>query len=460
MSIWLNRIIASGLLATIVFTALAFGVVAPVSIFFLELILSLLTILWALKTAIDRKVDLSIPQTAWPLAGLILLGAVQSIAWSDQTGKRISLSMDVEATRGTVIVLSFLLIFLLLAANCFWLKARLRALAYFLSIFGFALAFYGLVRHFALNGDFAWFGSTGTSSVSGTFVNRDHFAGYLELLFATPVSLILMGVVRGEQRILFGVAAILMALTVIFTLSRGGMISLAAETVFIMIMSARYFSRRNSGKMRSHWISKIEIAAVGTIGLAVVLGAIWIGPEPVINRLVTGDPNSSDLRSAQSFQQLRGGIWKDTLRIIRNNPVSGVGLGAFRTVYPIYTSRSGLDGVVTAAHNDYLQILADGGLIGAALIIWFLVVFARSMAGCLRSPDNVQAGLTLGCGAGVVGILVHSLFDFNLQLPSHAILFLLFSGVVAQCAQMVANHGPLRVASSPASPGLVREVMS
>lgn len=204
----------------------------------------------------------------------------------------------------------------------------------------------------------------------------------------------------------------------------------------------------------------MEITAVSVIGVAVVLGVIWIGAEPVINRIVTGDPNSSDLQKAQSFHNARGAIWKDTWRLIQSNPISGVGLGAFTTAYPIYATGTGLHGVVTAAHNDYLQILADAGLIGGVLIIWFLVAFARSLSRCLRSPDPLLAGVALGCGAGVVGMLVHSFFDFNLQLPSHATIFLLFSGVVSQVAVMVEEPALSRATPSPISPGLVREVTS
>jgi O-antigen ligase len=204
----------------------------------------------------------------------------------------------------------------------------------------------------------------------------------------------------------------------------------------------------------------MEITAVGVIGVAVVMGVIWIGAEPVINRIVTGDPNSSELQKAQSFHNARGAIWKDTWRLIQSNPVSGVGLGAFTTAYPIYSTDTGLHGVVTAAHNDYLQILADAGLIGGVLLIWFMVAFARSLARCLRSPDPLLAGVALGCGAGVVGMLVHSVFDFNLQLPSHATLFLLCAGVVSQVAAMVEEPALSRATASPISPSLAHEVTS
>ncbi len=85
-----------------------------------------------------------------------------------------------------------------------------------------------------------------------------------------------------------------------------------------------------------------------------------------------------------------------------------------------------------AAHNDYLQILAEGGLVGGALTLWFIVLVLRSLMKALQSHDTQMLALALAGGTGIVGMLVHSVFDFNLQLPSHALLFLTLIAVVAQ----------------------------
>jgi O-antigen ligase len=79
------------------------------------------------------------------------------------------------------------------------------------------------------------------------------------------------------------------------------------------------------------------------------------------------------------------------------------------------------------AHNDYLQALADGGLIGGALALWFIAATVISVWRGLRSRDLVEAGVALGCGAACLGLFVHSAFDFNLQIPANALPFLLLS---------------------------------
>jgi O-antigen ligase len=87
--------------------------------------------------------------------------------------------------------------------------------------------------------------------------------------------------------------------------------------------------------------------------------------------------------------------------------------------------------IVAQSHNDYLQVMADCGLVGATLLVLFLGLLYRSMHGALRVEDQQMAGVALACSAGLIGILVHSLVDFNLQIPSNALLFLFLSVVLS-----------------------------
>jgi O-antigen ligase len=92
---------------------------------------------------------------------------------------------------------------------------------------------------------------------------------------------------------------------------------------------------------------------------------------------------------------------------------------------------------VAQSHNDYLQVLADGGIVAGVIALGFLVLLFRAMFRAVQSRDPLLAGLALGSSAGIFGILVHSLFDFNLQLPSNALLFLLLCVVVSLISREV-----------------------
>ena len=103
----LDKSIAAGLMAVLIFTTLAHGAVEPWSVALFELILIGLLLLWGIKAVLDRHLEIIIPPAALPAAALLLLGAVQSVAFTDGAGQRASLSMDVEATRHAVTVLFF-----------------------------------------------------------------------------------------------------------------------------------------------------------------------------------------------------------------------------------------------------------------------------------------------------------------------------------------------------------------
>src|SRR5262249_13348267 len=136
MSGLLDNVIAFSLMLVVVFAALAHGVVEPWSIFVFGLAAAVLTLLWMIKVVADKNLTLVIPQTIWPLAALILLGLAQSVSWNDGAGVRQSLSLDVDSTRGTVLVLFSLLALSILAANFLTSAGRLFALTRFLIFFG------------------------------------------------------------------------------------------------------------------------------------------------------------------------------------------------------------------------------------------------------------------------------------------------------------------------------------
>lgn len=468
MSALLERIIAGGLILAIVFTALAHGAVEPWSIAVFELILLILVVLWAIQAAVDKRLKLYVPSTAFPLASLITLGLAQSLVVTDGDGRRLSLSLDVEATRAAVTMLAFLLIALLLAAN-FWVRrTRFASLQRWLVVYGMVLAIFALVQYFAWDGRFYWLRTAVGEEMTapfGPFVSHSHFAGYLELIIPLPVALLITHAIRGEARLFYGLAAVLMVVAAIASLSRGGLIALIAQLLLLGLASLRYarWRAREIGEEghAAAWagerseendlvsasplsplarpsarsLSLARSGVLATLVGAVALGILWLGPAPVVERVSQGKVTSSDAQ-AETFFTSRGWIWRDTLAMIRANPITGVGLGAYATAFPNYTQSDGTV-AVGAAHNDYLQVLADAGIIGGALAIWFVVILWRNVRRGLRARDPLRAGWALGAGVGISGLLVHSFFDFNLQLPAHALLFLMLVAIVAHTGAKV-----------------------
>jgi O-antigen ligase len=449
MSAFLDKAIAIGSMVVLIFSALAFGSREPWSIGLVELIITVLILLWAIRFAADRRVTISVPAMALPIAGLIALGLVQSVATTGGDGRIRSLSMDVESTRGAVAVLVFVLAFFLIAANFFATRERLNALANVLIIFGLAMSVFALIQRFTWDGHIYWVRPTPYNAF-GPFVNRNHYAGYMEMLAPLPLALVLARGVHKESWVFYGFASAIMGLTIIVSLSRGGIISLMAGIAFVVIMSGRHERRhgqatrdgltggRPFAARRSSAMLK-RVGAVALVAAVITLGVIWIGAEGIINRAAES-VDQMKITDPELESISRTGIWRDCIKMIRDHPITGVGLGAYETAFPVYARHNGMF-VSNYVHNDYIQALTDGGTVGGLLALAFIVLILRAMFRAMKSDDPLLAGLAIGCGAGVFSMFVHSLFDFNLQVPSNALLFLFLSAVISNIATTVMERG-------------------
>ena len=428
----IEKAIVSGLLGAVVFTTLALGTVEAWSVAIFELMVVVLVLLWASKAIIEKRLEINLAPAALPLGALVLLGLTQSIAITGSAGQTSSLSMDVEATRGAAAMIFFLFVSFLIAVNFLDTPQRLRTLTSFLIIFGLALAVFALVQHFTWEGKMYWVRPTASAGAGtgGPFVNRNHFAGYMEMLIPIPAALAFSRAVRGEARLFCGFAAAIMSIAEAASLSRGGMVSLAAGLLFLAAMRARRKRRNNRSPKREAWLSFRPEYFVLLMLAAICAGVVWIGADFDILKRIAHDPLTTSATTD------RRGVWGDTLTMFGANPILGVGLGAFETVYPIYGRGDG-SFVIQFAHNDFLQVLSDGGLVGGAIALWFLVVLARAMTQVTKAADPFLRALGLGSAAGVFALLVHSLFDFNLQIPSNALLFLVLSAIVSRVSAKV-----------------------
>jgi len=460
----LDKAMVIGVFTAVVFSALAHGAVESWSVAVFELIVVALILLWAIKMVTVPYVEIHMPTTALPLVALLALGIAQSLAFEDSSGRTSSLSVDVEATRAATLALFFLIACFVIAGNFFVERERLQSFVSFLIFYGMAMALFALVQHFTWNGRFYWLrpNTSVHASPFGPFVNRNHFAGYMELLMPLPVAVVITGAVSRDKRLLHLFAAAIMAVAAVVSLSRGGMLALAGEMIFIAILGAiakrsrshraRKTRRHRGATMRdegdtefeevtpmypSQGVSTALRACAFTIllGAIIVAGILWIGSEPVVNRLLPSQTAGAHSKT-ETFLTSRGWIWRDTVTMIGANPILGVGLGAYETAYPIYSQDDGSQLLgqsysVDRAHNDYLQVLADCGVVGGAIALWFIVLVFRAVARGIKSRDPRVAGIAIGCGAGIFGILVHSFFDFNLQLPSNALLFLLLAAIAS-----------------------------
>ena len=428
MSQYLDKSIAAGLLSVMIFTTLAHGAVEPWSLALFELMVVGLLLLWGIKATLDRRLEITIPATALPIAALLLLGMTQSVAFN-AAGQRASLSMDVEATRRAVTVIFFLGVSFVVAANFFITRERLFLLANLLTVFGAVVAAFALIQYFTWQGRFYWLRATG-HSVFGPFVNHNQFAGYMAMVMPVPLGLIVR-VIHGQARLVYGFAAALMGTATIVSGSRSGVVSLTAAVVLMAVLNKRL--RRHpmvDDPAESERFFLWKFGPIAVVTLAMIAGVLWIGATPVIERF--GDAVDQVARSG-SPDVSRATIWQETVEMVRDHPILGAGLGTYYTIYPRYARTEKLFGL-DYAHNDYLQIVAEAGMVGGAIAVWFIIVIFSAISRAVQFRDSLSAGLALAAGAGIFAVAVQSLSDTDLQIPSNALLFLVLTAVVSRVA--------------------------
>jgi O-antigen ligase len=366
-----------------------------------------------------------------PLIGLIVLGLVQllplrTVSSGGVTGIGVanSLSLDPNSTRLVLVQLVTLLIYFAATLVFTDTPHRLRVLVRTIMIFGFLLAIFGLTQSFTSPTKVYWIRELNQSTAFGPFINRHHFAGYMELTIALPLGLLFAGAVEKEKRIIYLFIAGLMGVALVMTASRGGIISLVAEILFLVVVTAiwrRPSERRRSRK--SHRLKRVagRLGMAGALLFGLFLGVILLGGEFSINRFIdsvnTDDPTTG-----------RAHFWAVTVDIIKAHPFVGTGLGAFGVIYTRYDSRNGLYRL-EQAHNDYLQILSDAGIVGALLALIFVVLLFYKALSRARSRDDFRRGVALAALSGCFAVLVHSFFDFTLHTTSNALLFLVLAAI-------------------------------
>lgn len=413
----------------IILSALAYGTVHywALALFFLGAVA--VVILWVVDSWNLGTVRLNRNVLQVPLLGMLLLGIVQLLPLRNPSSSGLSvpfvksLSLDPYSTR--LVLVQTCALFVYFAATLVFIDTpkRLRVLVRTIIIFGFLLAIFGLTQSFTSPNKVYWLRELAQSTPFGPFINRHHFAGYMELSLALPLGLLASGSIEKEKRIVYAFAAGLMAIALLMTNSRGGLISLGAEILFVGVIGFGVRRRNDKSPSITSGIKGVAIRATLAMGLVVALlvGLVALGGEDALNRVV-GTVNSEDPTTGRLH------FWDVTVDIIKNHPIIGTGLGAFGVVYTGYDSRNGLYRL-EQAHNDYLQVLSDGGIVGALLGLFFIVNLFRLGFMRRKSRDDFRRGVATGAMAGCFAVLVHSFFDFTLHTPANALLFLVLAAL-------------------------------
>lgn len=433
-------VLEAGLCALIVVAPLPFGSVAPGGRLTLELMALTLTALW-LFTAARSWVALPPRSACFALLGLLGIAAIQLVPLGAGIVSTLSphaaglrqgldpipeptLSLAAGATasalRTGAAIVGILFVATTVVAARGTSRIALAALA--------ASAFQGLYGLLVLaSGHDRIWGVTKTAyldSATGTFINRNHFAGFLAATLPLGVGLVIAnarrardrsrakgGLIRalgpeGSKALLLGLLLLTGAAGLLLSFSRAG-------TALGLIAMAGTAGVLLSGKF-SH-----RLAAIAIVVAIAAVPLLDVGADRLLARYGNA---GNDFWMAGG----RAAVADDTLRMIAAFPLAGVGFGAFTWAYPAFSSPE-VRLFYAHAHEDLLQLAAEGGLPALALFAVVLFAVARALFRAVSVPSDPVA---TGAGFGLTALLVHGLIDFNFHIPANAAIAAVLAGVL------------------------------
>ena len=411
----LDPVLLYGIFGLLLFEPLAFGGVEPWAIFILEAGAAVLFIIWMIRQVSSEELQILGNPLFLPMGVFGILVVTQLV-----TG-RTSYAHD-TISNGLRYVAYGLLCFLV--TQSVRKTSQVKIVARLFCIYGYGVAAFALFQGVASNGKLYWLRTPRLGGwIYGPYVNHNHYAGLMEMLTPIPLVLALTDMVKGHHKMLAAATAAIMASTIFLCGSRGGMLAFVVQ---IAILSAILIRRRKSRKLAL------------TLGIFFVLtGGLlaWLGGGKLVDRMASLDRETRTEVSGQTREDIN----RDGLRMAMARPILGWGLGVFPTIYPQYRSFY-TNLFVNEAHDDYMQLFVEMGVLGITVMLWFLIVsYYQAIKKLKNWSTDPNGAVALAVMLGITGIVVHSLVDFNLQIPANAALFY----VLCTMAAMKTRFTPL-----------------
>jgi O-antigen ligase len=398
------RFIRVGICCLLAFAVLAFGATEEWSQAVLEVGSAVLLVVWAVRQYRKKTEYLSIPPEFVPLCAFALVVVLQLVF--HLTASRYSTRIELQ-------LLTTYLTVVFLMSQAFSRKEHWRAFVWFVMSLGFFVSIFAILQSFTFNGKIYWFRVMRFGGLPfGPYVNRNHFAGFAEMVIPFALVPLVLGKVRRERLFLVALFAVVPIVALLLSASRGGIVSFVVQMVILFLL---LIIRRVRGTY---------VMIGGMVVLSAVMAVSWIGFDQVLTRF-------AGIQNLEVSAGKRAAMRRDTWRIFLDHRIIGTGLGTLQMIYPPYDSV--YDGkIVNHAHNDYLEGLAETGLLGGLCCLWFLgALLQNALKGMAALGGSFGSVLNLSGLVACSGILVHSLVDFNLHIPANALLFFVSAHMAA-----------------------------
>ncbi|HOX54770.1 MAG TPA: O-antigen ligase family protein [Candidatus Omnitrophota bacterium] len=409
-----RNILQFGLIAVMIFIPFARGSVKIWSITLVELVVLVLVFLWLWKANNDnepfRKTKIDLP--IWLFVVLAVISTVFSIYKNASFLEIFKLLMYIGA--------------FYLVVNNFDRLMSLRLVATII-IMGTAMSVFGLAQYF-LGLDHSWW--VPENFLSSTYVNHNHFAGYLEM--AIPLAIAVLLSLKSDK---------MSSMARLIILRFGLILSLAFMFVALLVAQSRgaWISLGLSLLVMSIVLIKKKILPKITIIiflLFIFVAAVYIlsGTDDVAQRLRFVEQVNNE-----GFLEGREKMWKGSIEMIKANPLIGTGIGTFEWGFPRYRPE-GLNVRANFAHNEYLQMMTEMGLLALPLMLWIIFFLVssglkwedKSKFDKSKGSLGLLEAVVLGSAIGILSLSIHGLVDFNFHIPANMLTLSVLAGIISR----------------------------
>jgi len=427
-----DSIIFCCLLALMVISLIPYGTVDAWWEALFECGVFALTAIWMLTAVLRGSWQLKRLYVLWPMfliTGYIFLQTIPLPGLSFDSGTplaRHTLTIDQYQTHLTAVKALSLTLFAALLLLQVSTANKFRWLIRVVIGIGVASALFGILRQVSqspssLNGfglSFLYYGVG-----YGQFLSANVFAFLMEMVFGVIAGLVLGGGIRRQHILIYIAGGLLVWVALVMSSSRGGVLGFVCQFIFVAFVSATFYlarrARHDSGD-GNQWFNRlassvvVRIMAMALIVAVLIVGVLWVGGQ----KLALKESSDESLTGLS-----RKEIWHSSWELIKHNPSTGVGFGAFYLAIPEYQTGSGRIRV-EQAHNDYLDLTASGGVVGIVLAALFLGSILWRVRSSLRTRDSFRKAAALGATAGMLSVAVHSFVDFGLQITGIAVVLM------------------------------------
>ena len=409
----MNKLVFGALVGLIVLTPIPYGTVEPWWKAAFVCAVFAICILALVENLITGNVEVPDRAVLLPMLALTALAFLQTLSLGTRTEANLqvwnTISADPYQTRFFALQLLALTTFLALLYRYANTERRVRMLVYTVLAIAVVSAVFGILRQTTQQQIGFILPLLRPRQGYAQFINKNHFAYLMEMAFGLGLGIILGGGVKRDRVMIYVALLIPIWTALVLANSRGGVLAMITQ----IVIAALLFTRAQSVALRA------VLLVVLLVGI--VFGTLWVGGDRLASNFegASSEFTSDTLRQGAS----RNEIWRATLKMFAAHPILGVGLGGYWIGITAYHDASGLM-TPQEAHNDYLELLSSGGVIGFALGIWFVVMVVKEARASFLSGGSYMRAVRFGAILGIAGVAAHSLVDFGLHIMTNAVVFL------------------------------------